>query len=261
MDGSVADYLYCLLMEFVSISPVNEMWKTYLEKKLSANPHMRRTLMLYMELGFLEKKLMLSDDTLPTEQREALHRTHEQTKMDFVYELLNGGGWDDSTEERDMGRRKVRFEKFEMPDGKKIMTLSEYAKDRGTSYEAVRKMVCRHEKKLEGHIPKINGVQCLDEEAAAFLDTRRRDDKGFALEEEHKSALEGLVKSGTAPSLIVRRANILLLKGQGKTNTYIANELHVSRHTVEFWVDRYFSRASTDSVWSVLKFKAGGSGV
>lgn len=86
-------------MEFVSIPPVNEMWETYLEKKLSASPHMRRSLMLYMELGFLEKKLMLSDDTLPPEQRETLHRTHEQTKMDFVYELLNGGMWDDNTEE------------------------------------------------------------------------------------------------------------------------------------------------------------------
>lgn len=55
----------------------------------------------------------------------------------------------------------------------------------------------------------------------------------FTLEEDHKTALEKLAKSGMTPVLTAQRAKILLLKEQGKSSSDIAGELNISRHTVE----------------------------
>ena len=55
----------------------------------------------------------------------------------------------------------------------------------------------------------------------------------FTLEQNHKTTLEKLANSGMTPVVIAQRAKILLMKADGKSATTIADELGVSRHTVE----------------------------
>lgn len=82
-----------------------------------------------------------------------------------------------------------------------IITLSDYAKNNNISYEAVRKQVARYKTELDGHIIKDGRQQLLDEEAVAFLDSKReknpvviinqdKDDTIKALEAENKNLLQ-----------------------------------------------------------------------
>lgn len=82
-----------------------------------------------------------------------------------------------------------------------LISLKDYAKNNNVSYEAVRQQVKRYSKELVGHIIKDNRTQFLDEEAAAFLDSKReknpvvvinqdKDDTIKALEEENKALLQ-----------------------------------------------------------------------
>lgn len=79
----------------------------------------------------------------------------------------------------------------------------------------------------------------------------------FTLETDHKAVLEKLVKSGMTPVVTVQRAKILLLKEQGKSSSDIADELGISRHTVELWVKKYRSRTSEDSLEYLLNVSKG----
>lgn len=81
-----------------------------------------------------------------------------------------------------------------------MVTIREYAKNNGVSYEAVRKQVNRYKGELQSHITKVNRTQYLDDEAVAFLDSKRaenpiiimesnRDDEIKRLEMENKALL------------------------------------------------------------------------
>lgn len=52
------------------------------------------------------------------------------------------------------------------------MTIKDYAKDRGISYESARKQIKRYAKELNGHTTK-DGATYLDEFACEFLDKHR----------------------------------------------------------------------------------------
>ena len=54
-----------------------------------------------------------------------------------------------------------------------MISIKDYAKLKGVSYEAVRKQVKRYESDLEGHIHRQNRTQYLDDEAVVFLDCKR----------------------------------------------------------------------------------------
>ena len=54
-----------------------------------------------------------------------------------------------------------------------MISLKDYAAQKGISYEAVRQQVNRYVADLEGHITKVNRTQFLDDEAVAFLDQKR----------------------------------------------------------------------------------------
>lgn len=54
-----------------------------------------------------------------------------------------------------------------------MITMKEYAKENGISYEAVRQSVKRYREELEGHIVKVHRTQYLDDTAVAFLDQHR----------------------------------------------------------------------------------------
>ena len=55
-----------------------------------------------------------------------------------------------------------------------IVSLKEYAKESGVSYEAVRQQVKRYAADLEGHIVQQGRTQFLDDEAVAILDSHRQ---------------------------------------------------------------------------------------
>ena len=54
-----------------------------------------------------------------------------------------------------------------------MISFKDYAKQNGISYEAVRAQVKRFATELEGHIVRDGRQQLLDDEAVAFLDSRR----------------------------------------------------------------------------------------
>ena len=54
-----------------------------------------------------------------------------------------------------------------------MISLKEYAKKKGITYEAVRKQVVRYKEELGEHLFKNNNTQFLDEEGEAFLDQKR----------------------------------------------------------------------------------------
>jgi transposase len=61
----------------------------------------------------------------------------------------------------------------------------------------------------------------------------------LVLREGDRERLEALTRSSTAPAGLVKRARIVLLAGDGVSNTEIAQMVGVSRPTVISWRDRY----------------------
>lgn len=57
--------------------------------------------------------------------------------------------------------------------GGSLISLKDYAKDNGISYEAVRQQVKRYSEDLEGHIRHEGRTQLLDDTAVAILDSHR----------------------------------------------------------------------------------------
>lgn len=53
------------------------------------------------------------------------------------------------------------------------VSIKDYAREAGVSYEAVRKQMKRYSEELEGHIHQQGRTQYLDDEAVAFLDQHR----------------------------------------------------------------------------------------
>lgn len=54
-----------------------------------------------------------------------------------------------------------------------MISIKDYAKETGVSYEAVRQRIKRYESDLEGHIQKQGRTQYLDDFAIAFLNEHR----------------------------------------------------------------------------------------
>lgn len=55
-----------------------------------------------------------------------------------------------------------------------LVTLKQFAEEKGITYEAVRKQTIKYADELEGHIVTVDGTRYLDEEAQKFLSERRR---------------------------------------------------------------------------------------
>lgn len=67
-------------------------------------------------------------------------------------------------------------------------------------------------------------------------------------------ALRELLKKNTAPPAVLLRAQILLLKAEGKSTQLIADQLHTNRNTVDKWVNRYRRRSKDEPLESILSF-------
>lgn len=79
----------------------------------------------------------------------------------------------------------------------------------------------------------------------------------FTLTNTHKAELEKLANSGMTPVVIAQRANILLLKDAGKSATAIADELGISRHTAELWINKYRTRSKDEPLETLLSIDKG----
>lgn len=73
-----------------------------------------------------------------------------------------------------------------------MISLKDYAKNKGCSYEAIRKQVNRYKNELEGHITKINRTQYLDSVAVEFLDGKRKENPIIIMEKSKDEELERL---------------------------------------------------------------------
>lgn len=73
-----------------------------------------------------------------------------------------------------------------------LISLKDYAKQNNISYEAVRQQVVRYAADLEGHIIKDGRQQFLDEEAVAFLDSKRQKNPVAIIQMDKDEQLEAL---------------------------------------------------------------------
>lgn len=75
-----------------------------------------------------------------------------------------------------------------------MITIKDYAKQQGVSYEAIRKQIKRYEKDLEGHLVKQNRFLMLDDDAVRFLDAKRSENPVIVYEQNKDEELEQLRK-------------------------------------------------------------------
>ena len=79
-----------------------------------------------------------------------------------------------------------------------MITIKDYAKGRGISYEAARQQISRYmEREVDGfrladHISKVDRTQYLDDEAVAFLDERRAKNPVIIQQEERDETIDRL---------------------------------------------------------------------
>lgn len=87
-----------------------------------------------------------------------------------------------------------------------MISLKEYAQNKGCSYEAVRKQVNRYKDEIEEHIVKVGRTQYLDDEAVAFLDEKRADNPIILMETGKDEELKRLEAENKA--LLIKIAEL-----------------------------------------------------
>jgi membrane protein involved in colicin uptake len=73
-----------------------------------------------------------------------------------------------------------------------MVSIKDYARRNNVTYEAVRKQIVRYQSDLEGHITKVNRTQYLDNEAVAFLDTKRSESPIIIVEQNKDAEIDHL---------------------------------------------------------------------
>lgn len=87
-----------------------------------------------------------------------------------------------------------------------MISLKDYAKNKNVSYEAIRKQVNRYKTELKEHIHKVNRTQYLDDEAVAFLDSKRTEGLVILLQMDKDEEIQRLSDENKA--LLVQIAQI-----------------------------------------------------
>lgn len=93
-----------------------------------------------------------------------------------------------------------------------MISIGDYAKNKGVSYEAVRKQVNRYKKDLEGHIIRQKRTQYLDDEAVAFLDSKRSENPVIVVEQGKDDEIERLTEENKVLLLKVTELQEALLQ-------------------------------------------------
>lgn len=94
------------------------------------------------------------------------------------------------------------------------MTLKQLAAREGVTYEAVRAMVARHAKALEGHITTVGRAQQLDDYAVQYLTAKRRDHPVVIKSEESTISGEQLKADNNTLKTQLLQAQALIIEMQ-----------------------------------------------
>lgn len=73
-----------------------------------------------------------------------------------------------------------------------VISLKDYAAQNNISYEAVRQQVVRYKDDLAGHVIRDGRQQLLDEEAVAFLDSKRQKNPVAIIQMDKDEQIEAL---------------------------------------------------------------------
>lgn len=95
------------------------------------------------------------------------------------------------------------------------MTLRDFAKENGVSYEAVRQQVKRYAADLEGHIHQQGRTQYLDDVAITFLNSKRAQNPLIVYDKDREEELQELRGKVSALQEKVIAAQELALASQG----------------------------------------------
>lgn len=72
------------------------------------------------------------------------------------------------------------------------ISIKDYAKQKGVTYEAIRKQISRYKAELEGHIVVDHRRQLLDETAVAILDKHREGNPVIVYQQDKDEELQNL---------------------------------------------------------------------
>ena len=73
-----------------------------------------------------------------------------------------------------------------------VMTIRQYAQQKGVSYEAIRKQIKRYQDDLRDHIIIKNRTMYLDEQGVEFLDKKRNDNSVISRRDDAEEELKAL---------------------------------------------------------------------
>ena len=73
-----------------------------------------------------------------------------------------------------------------------MISIQDYATQKGVSYEAVRKQIDRYKEDLEGHIVTQGRKRFLDDEAVSFLDEKRNSNPIIIMEQSKDDEIRQL---------------------------------------------------------------------
>lgn len=73
-----------------------------------------------------------------------------------------------------------------------VISLKDYAAQNNISYEAIRQQVVRYKDELAGHLIRDGRQQFLDEEAVAFLDSKRQKNPVAIIQQNKDEQIEAL---------------------------------------------------------------------
>ena len=93
-----------------------------------------------------------------------------------------------------------------------MVSIKEYAKNKGVSYEAVRKQVNRYAGELKAHITKVGRTQYLDEEAVLFLDNKRAESPIIVMESGKDEEIQRLEAENKALLLKIAELQDALIR-------------------------------------------------
>ena len=114
-----------------------------------------------------------------------------------------------------------------------MISIKEYAKSKGVSYEAIRKQIIRYEKDLTGHIIKKNRTQFLDNEAVAFLDEKRINNPVVIYEKNKDDEIERLQEENKALLLKIAELQDVLLKEKDEVKQLQTEKIELLAATAE----------------------------
>lgn len=87
-----------------------------------------------------------------------------------------------------------------------VISLKDYAKQNNITYEAVRQQVVRYKDDLAEHIIRDGRQQFLDEEAVAFLDSKRQKNPVAIIQQDKDEQIEALRNDKEA--LLIKLASV-----------------------------------------------------